>query len=176
LEGSILTQSAECTLIRLTFWQSCGDVGPGNDHGCPGVDGHETWFVTNPALGIQAVVIPLSEDVKHGSKGRDLRRQWPPLANFRCLPMVGRHFSSAPVSSSAGRLTHLILGAVLSKVTGTATAPARKLSDLSTFGWVEPAPPDCPSAGLPEHDGRSSRYLCGLQLEGLAECSLASQK
>jgi hypothetical protein len=47
-------------LIWLTFWQSCGDVGPGSGHGYLSFDGHETWFVTNPALGIQAVVIPLN--------------------------------------------------------------------------------------------------------------------
>lgn len=52
----------------------------------------------------------------------------------------------------------------------TATAPACKLSDLSTFGWMEPASPDCPGARLHEPEGRISYYFCGLQLEGHAEC------
>jgi hypothetical protein len=108
---SLLTQSAECTLIRLTFWQSCGDVGTWQWSWVPLYLCSRTWFVTNPALGIQAVIIPLSEDVKHWSKGRDLRRRWPHiLANFRCLPIVGHHFLWAPVSSSVGRLTYWFLG------------------------------------------------------------------
>lgn len=67
-------------------------------------------------------------------------------------------------------------GAGLLKMVGTATAPACKMSDLSTFSWVEPAPPACPGARLHEPDGHLSCYFCGLQLEGLPECPLASQK
>jgi hypothetical protein len=32
--------------------QSSSDVWPGNSHGHTGVNGHEAWFVTDPALGM----------------------------------------------------------------------------------------------------------------------------
>jgi hypothetical protein len=54
---------------RLPFAPSCGDVWSGYSHGRSSVDGHEARFVTNTALGEEAIVVPLGYDVKRGEGG-----------------------------------------------------------------------------------------------------------
>jgi hypothetical protein len=103
---------------QLPFGPSCGDVWLGNSYGHSGVDSHEAWFVTNPALDGQSIV-PLGCDVEQGVVGgRYWRSQCSPFPTGSFIPSHQFSVVSYPMS-----VIFFIgfMGADLSKMVGAPT-------------------------------------------------------
>jgi hypothetical protein len=153
------------TLVRLSFGPSGCDVGPGDSDVRFSVDGHEAWFVTDPALCDQASVCPFRDD----------SASWwglmcmTALPLFRWHPLISRRLAIPPVRLSVvSRFSFrpscrfpcvsqrsfisfpmpvvvFCLPPVGYQLTQSGLAPLNSstLSLVSSPGWGQLAPPDC---------------------------------
>jgi hypothetical protein len=101
--------------------------------------------------------------------------QMPVISQARAIPSHQLSFTEALVVLHPASVVFFIsfVRTVLSRVAGTLTGTACKLSVILSFCWRGLDLPEYPGHNLPNPEGRSSCYVSCLQLKGLMRALLS---